>query len=199
MLSCHSKKNGVKCCTLLDTGSRSSYASEGLLDYLKINPTRKQIKTAETLTNLTTKNIKIYSVKIQDVNEKYSFSSELNKQERERLLTSPNPKYRKILKKYQHLKEEHMNDTDKKEQLPVHIILRASDFAKIELEKSPRVGKISEPFAELTKMGWETMSLGRESDVVFALYTQTSVIMKNCVVLISWVYKKAITMMIICV
>ena len=92
-----------------------------------------------------------------------------------------------------------MNDTDKKEQLPVHIILRASDFAKIELEKSPRVGKISEPFAELTKMGWETMSLGRESDVVFALYTQTSVIMKNCVVLISWVYKKAITMMIICV
>ena len=50
-----------------------------------------------------------------------------------------------------------MNDTDKKEQLPVHVILRASDFAKIKLEKSPRVGKISEPFAELTKMGWEMM------------------------------------------
>ena len=63
------------------------------------------------------------------------------------------------------------------------------------MEKSPRVGKISEPFAELTKMGWEMMSPGREGDAVFALYTQTSVIMKNCVLLISWVYKKAITIM----
>ena len=49
------KINGVKCRILLDTGSGSSYAAEGLLDYLKINPTRKEIKTIETLTNLTTK------------------------------------------------------------------------------------------------------------------------------------------------
>ena len=42
------KINGVKCCFLLDTGSGSSYASEGLLDYLKINSTRKEIKTIET-------------------------------------------------------------------------------------------------------------------------------------------------------
>ena len=68
-----------------------------------------------------------------------------------------------------------MNDTGEKEQLPVHIILRASDFAKIKMEKSPRVEKIGEPFAELTKMGLVIMSPGRESDVVSALYTQTSV------------------------
>ena len=43
------------------------------------------------------------------------------------------------------------------------------------MEKRPRVGKIGEPFAEFTKMGWVTMSPGRESDVVSALYTQTSV------------------------
>ena len=55
------------------------------------------------------------------------------------------------------------------------------------MEKSPRVGKIGKPFAELTKMGWAMMSPGRESDVESALYTQTSVIMKNCVVLIFWV------------
>ena len=52
------KANGVKCYTLPDIGSGSSYASEGLLDYLKINPTRKEIKTMETLTNLTTKKLK---------------------------------------------------------------------------------------------------------------------------------------------
>ena len=46
-----------------------------------------------------------------------------------------------------------MNDTDEKEQLPGHINLGASDFAKIKMEKNPRVGKIVEPFAEFTKMG----------------------------------------------
>ena len=59
-----------------------------------------------------------------------------------------------------------MNNTDEKEQLPVHIILGAGDFAKIKMEKSPRVGKIGEPFAELTNMGWVMISPGRESDVV---------------------------------
>ena len=43
------------------------------------------------------------------------------------------------------------------------------------MEKSPVVGKIGEPFAELAKMGWVMMSPGRESDVVSALYIQTSV------------------------
>ena len=64
------KVNGVKCRVLLDTGSGSSYTSDGLLDYLKINPTRKEIKTIETLTNSTSKKLKIYSIKIQDKNEK---------------------------------------------------------------------------------------------------------------------------------
>ena len=45
-----------------------------------------------------------------------------------------------------------MNDTDVKGQLPVHIILRDSDFAKTKMEKSPRVGKNRSTFAELTKM-----------------------------------------------
>ena len=58
------------------------------------------------------------------------------------------------------------------------------------MEKTPWVGKIGKPFAELTKMGWVMMSPGRESDVVSALYTQTSVIMKSCVVLIFWFRRK---------
>ena len=40
------------------------------------------------------------------------------------------------MKKYSHLREVHMNDTDE-----VHIILGASDFAKIKMEKIPRLGK----------------------------------------------------------
>ena len=107
------KVNGVKCRALLDTGSGSSYTSDGLLNYLKINPTRKEIKTIETFTNLTTKKLKIYSVKIQDVNKKLSFNTELNKLERDVLLTLPNLKYSRTLKKYPHLKELQMNDKEK--------------------------------------------------------------------------------------
>ena len=107
------KVNGVKCRALLDTVSGSSYTSDGLLDYLKINPTRKEIKTIETFTNLTTKKLKIYSVKIQDVNKKLSFNTELNKLERDVLLTLPNLKYSRTLKKYPHLKEVQMNDKEK--------------------------------------------------------------------------------------
>ena len=73
---------------------------------------------------------------MQDVNEKHSFNTELNKLEREVFLTLPNPEYSKVLKKYQHLRKVHMNDTDEKEQLPVHIVLGASDFAKIKMEKN---------------------------------------------------------------
>ena len=109
------KINGVRCRVLLDAGSGSSYASEGLLVNLKINPTRKEIKPVETLTNLATKKLNIYSIQIEDINEKYSLNTELNKLERKVLLNLKNPKYSKILKKYPHLKAVHMNDIDQKE------------------------------------------------------------------------------------
>ena len=50
------KVNGIKCRALLDTGSGSSYASEAIIDFLKINLIRKEYKTIETLTMLPRKN-----------------------------------------------------------------------------------------------------------------------------------------------
>ena len=49
----------------------------------------------------------------------------------------------------------------------------ASGFAKIKMEKSPRVGKVGEPSAELTKMGWVMKSPRRENDG--NVFTQTPV------------------------
>ena len=72
---------------------------------------------------------------MQDGNKKFSLNTELNKLERKVLLTLPNPKYSKILKKYPHSKEVHMNDTDEKEQLAVHIIPAASVLLKLKLRK----------------------------------------------------------------
>ena len=41
--------------------------------------------------------------------------------------------------------------------------------------KGPRVGKIGEPFTDLTKIWWIIMCPSRRSDVVSASYAQTSV------------------------
>ena len=160
------KVNGVKCRALLDTGSGSSYISESFIDLLKINPIRKENKTIETLTNSTTKKHKIYDLKVEKLDENFSFQTEQNKFEREVLITLPNPKYNEMIDTHDHLNSIKMNESNTKPELSIHAILGASDYVKIEMQICPRVGKINEPIAEQTKMGWVIMSAGRESDLV---------------------------------
>ena len=76
---------------------------------------------------------------------------------------------------HDHLKGIKMNERDTKPELPIHVILGASDYVKIKMQKCPRVGKINEPIAEQTKMGWVITAPGRESDLVNSLYIRTSV------------------------
>ena len=49
------------------------------------------------------------------------------------LLTLPNSKYNEIINIYSHLGGIQMDDTDTKNQLPIHVILGVSDFAKIKM------------------------------------------------------------------
>ena len=58
--------NSIKCRALLETGSGSFYASEAIIDLLKINPIRKEYRTIETI-NSTTKKLTFHSPKIQDL------------------------------------------------------------------------------------------------------------------------------------
>ena len=80
-----------------------------------------------------------------------------------------------MIETYDHLKGIKMNERDTKPELPIHVILGASDYVKTKMQKCPRKGKINEPIAEQIKMGWVIMSPGRESDLVSSLYTRTSV------------------------
>ena len=58
------KVNGVKCRALSDTDSFSWHISESF-------PVRKEYKTIETLTNSTTKNFKIYNLKVENLDENF--------------------------------------------------------------------------------------------------------------------------------
>ena len=74
-----------------------------------------------------------------------------------------------------HLKGLVMEDVDKKERLPVHIILGASEYAKLKKDTAPRIGKPGEPVVELTRFGWTIMSPGKESvNLTNMLLIQTS-------------------------
>ena len=67
-----------------------------------------------------------------------------------------------------------MHDNDEKPELPVHLILGASEYARIKTETKPKLGRPNEPVAELTRFGWTILSPGKEIDLTQMLSTQTA-------------------------
>ena len=166
--------NGVKCRALLDTGAGSSYASSAILDHLGIRPIREEFKRIEMMLGSNSKVIGVYGVTISSLNGKFRLKSEVTKVDRGTLLSLDNPKYGEVLQKYTHLERVHMDDDDTKAELPVHIILGASDYAKIKTENKPKIGRPGELVAELTQFGWTIMSPGKEVDLSNMFLTQTA-------------------------
>ena len=56
-----------------------------------------------------------------------------------------------------------MDDEDTKSELPIHLILGASEYSRIKTDSKPRIGKLGEPFAELTTLRWTMVSAGKEA------------------------------------
>ena len=65
----------------------------------------------------------------------------------------PNKKYAESIENYVHFRSIQTNERDEIPELLVHVILGASDYVKMKMQKCPRVGTINEPVAEQTKMG----------------------------------------------
>ena len=87
--------------------------------------------------------------------------SKVNKPE---LMKLDNPKYEKLLKKYAHLSEVEMDDKDTKAQLPIHLVLGASEYARIKTNTPPKIALSGQPIAEQTTLGWTIMSPGHKSN-----------------------------------
>ena len=67
-----------------------------------------------------------------------------------------------------------MNNTDTKSSLPIHLILGASEYSKIKVQRLLRIGQPGEPIAELTRLRWVIISPGRELDVTKIMLTRTT-------------------------
>ena len=106
--------------------------------------------------------IEIYNLRVESKNQSFSLNLDVSKVNRKELLTVPNPNYGEMTKKFSHLKGVYMEERSDKEELPIHLIIGASDYAKIKTPTKPRVGKPGEPVAEFTGFGWTIMSPGYE-------------------------------------
>mgnify|MGYP002803522331 CR=1 FL=1 len=67
-----------------------------------------------------------------------------------------------------------MEDDDQKLKLPIHLILRASDYLCIKTDEPPRVGNTGDPVAEKTKFGWTIIAKRKEIDYTALLLAQTN-------------------------
>ena len=149
---------GIRCRALLDTGAGSSYASATMIERLNKQPDHKQYKRIEMMMMTTTsQRVETCKVKISNIKENFSLPTTLSKVDKGVLLTVPNPRYTEMISCHQDLKGVIMDDQDTKQELPVHLILGASEYAKLKTSSVPRVGKPSEPIAELTYYGWNIM------------------------------------------
>ena len=90
------------------------------------------------------------------------------------LLSFPNPQYNDKIKMFLHLAGVTMDDEDTKPELPIHLILGASEYSRIKTQTKPKIGKAGEPIAELTTLGWTMMSAGKEVALTSAYLTRTS-------------------------
>ena len=61
------------------------------------------------------------------------------------LLSIDNPQYEHVKAKYPHLGQVNLIDNDKKDQLPIHVILSVGDYARIKTNRPPLVSEVGEP------------------------------------------------------
>jgi hypothetical protein len=119
--------------------------------------------------------IEVHQVTISDLDEKFKLQTEVTKVDRSNLLSVENPRYKQILSHFNHLKGVTMADVDEKPQLPIHLILGASEYAKVKTATKTQVGQPGEPVAELTKFGSTLLSPGTEDDLTKTLFAKSSV------------------------
>ena len=133
------KVQGVNCRTLLDTRAGSSYASAALLKLLKVRPYQREVRQIAML-GAVIKQVEIFQVQVSSTSGDFCLDTEVTKVDKNQLLSLENPRYEQCLAKYAHLRGIEMEDKDSKDIMPVHLILGASDYAKIKTETAARVG-----------------------------------------------------------
>ena len=166
--------DGYKFRALLDSGASHSYISSTGIDLIKAKPHSTGLRQIAMLTGTTTRTMQTFNVLIESVSSDFQLEVNVTKVEKRELIILGNPGYPKLLEGHSHLRGVVMDDVDEKDNLPVHIILGANDFAKIRTSEKLRVGRRGDPVAEFTRFGWTIMSPGASAGSTNAFLTLNS-------------------------
>ncbi len=170
------KVNGVKRRALLDTGAGSSYASATIISGLRVSASRvEQWKIEMMMMHTTTRKVQVYNLKISNFDEDFLICSDVSKVDKNALLSLANPNYEGMIRKFSHLKGIKMLENDPKSELPVHLVLGASEYSRIKTAVPPKIGDVGEPVAEYTRFGWTIISPGTELDFSNLYLTRSTV------------------------
>ena len=126
----------------------SSYASAALLKLLNVRPYQRKVRQIEMMLGAVTKQVEIFQVQVSSTPGDVCLDTVVTKVDKNQLLSLQNPRYEQCLTKYAQLKRIEMEDKDSKDIMPVHLILGASDYAKIKTKTAARVGALGEPIGE---------------------------------------------------
>ena len=126
--------DSIKCQALLDTGAGSSYASAALIKQLGKQPSRMEHKRIDTMMCSTNQKIYQYDVKISSIVGDFNMAASVSKVDRSVLLTIPNTRYANKIYQYPHLQGVVMTVEDKKQELPIHLILGTSEYSRIKTD-----------------------------------------------------------------
>ena len=131
---------GIKTHAFLDTGAGSSYASTNLINALKKRPKEVKTRRIEMMLTSSTTRIEIYSANLKSLDHKFDMNVELSKVDKPELMSVKNPRYAKLLDKYSHLRGAKLDDPDNRPEIPIHVVLGASDYAMIKTTTAKESG-----------------------------------------------------------
>ena len=94
--------NWITCRALLDTGVGISNASATLTERIIQQPIKKGYKSVKMMLHTTTKTVDIFQVQISSLDGRFEISTEVNKVEKSKLLSLPNPKCEELLNRHNH-------------------------------------------------------------------------------------------------
>jgi hypothetical protein len=99
---------------------------------------------------------------------------DVSKVDKPELMKLNNPNYTNILESYSHLNGVKFDDPHKCAQIPIHLVVGASNYAKMKTAISQKVGCPGEPVAEKTLLGLTVMSPGKEGNGPILLTQSTT-------------------------
>ena len=166
--------DGIKTHALLDTGAGSSYASTKLIKALNQKPKEVKTKRIEMMLTSWAARIEIYSANMESLDGKFNINVERLRVDKAEFMSVKNPQYNKFLEKYNHLKGVKLSVRDTSPEIPIHVVLGASDNAMVKTTTAQKVGLPGQPITERTLLGWIVMSPGSEEVDSSVLLTKST-------------------------